>query len=105
MQFQRVSVSAKGLQQCQNVEARACNKLALMTLDWTQGELTEGLRYYRSQKFFAAHEHWESVWLATKRAREAIFASVDSTGSASPPLPAGELARRCLIDADFTSSA
>ena len=37
-----------------------------MTLDWTQGELAEGLRCYRSQKFFAAHEHWESVWLATK---------------------------------------
>jgi predicted metal-dependent hydrolase len=66
MQFQSVSVSAKGLQQCQNVEAQACNELALMTLDWTQGELAEGLRCYRSQKFFAAHEHWESVWLATK---------------------------------------
>ena len=37
-----------------------------MTLDWAQGELAEGLRCYRSGKFFAAHEHWESVWLATK---------------------------------------
>jgi uncharacterized protein len=37
-----------------------------MTLDWTQGELAEGLRCYRSRKFFAAHEHWESVWLVTK---------------------------------------
>jgi len=46
--------------------ARACSDLALMTLDWTQGELAEGLRCYRSREFFAAHEHWESVWLATK---------------------------------------
>jgi len=37
-----------------------------MTLDWAQGELAEGLRCYRSRKFFAAHEHWESVWLVTK---------------------------------------
>ncbi len=37
-----------------------------MTLDWTQGELAEGLRCYRSRKFFSAHEHWESVWLVTK---------------------------------------
>ncbi len=36
-----------------------------MTLDWTQGELAEGLRCYRSGKFFLAHEHWESVWLVT----------------------------------------
>jgi predicted metal-dependent hydrolase len=48
------------------VEARARNELAFMTLDWTQGELAQGLRCYRSRKFFAAHEHWESVWLATK---------------------------------------
>jgi predicted metal-dependent hydrolase len=59
-------VSAEHPQQCQNTKARACSDLALMTLDWTQGELAEGLRCYRSQKFFAAHEHWESVWLATK---------------------------------------
>ena len=66
MQFQPVSVSGKGLQQCQNVEAHACNDPALMTRDWTQGELSKGLRCYRSQKFIAAHEHWESVWHATK---------------------------------------
>jgi len=42
------------------------HELGLMTLDWAQGELAEGLRCYRSRKFFAAHEHWESVWLVTK---------------------------------------
>ena len=34
-----------------------------MALDWQHGALAEGLRCYRSQEFFLAHEHWESVWL------------------------------------------
>jgi predicted metal-dependent hydrolase len=32
-------------------------------LDWTQGELLEGLRCYRGGQYFEAHEHWELVWL------------------------------------------
>jgi uncharacterized protein len=31
-------------------------------LDWNLGALADGLRCYRSQEFFLAHEHWESVW-------------------------------------------
>ena len=34
-----------------------------MTLDWTCGELAEGLRCYCAEEFFLAHEHWEAVWL------------------------------------------
>jgi predicted metal-dependent hydrolase len=34
-----------------------------MILDWTQGALAQGLRCYRAGEFFAAHEHWETVWL------------------------------------------
>ena len=34
-----------------------------MKLDWNLGALADGLRCYRSQEFFLAHEHWESVWL------------------------------------------
>ncbi|HUN83496.1 MAG TPA: DUF309 domain-containing protein [Terracidiphilus sp.] len=34
-----------------------------MPLDWSQGELAEGLRCYRAEQFFLAHEHWEAVWL------------------------------------------
>jgi predicted metal-dependent hydrolase len=34
-----------------------------MKLDWNLGALANGLRCYRSQEFFLAHEHWESVWL------------------------------------------
>lgn len=34
-----------------------------MSLDWQSGPLAEGLRCYRNQEFWLAHEHWESVWL------------------------------------------
>ena len=34
-----------------------------MALDWSCGPLAEGLRCYRSEEFFLAHEHWESIWL------------------------------------------
>ncbi len=34
-----------------------------MSLDWTQGNLHEGLRCFHSGAFFEAHEHWELVWL------------------------------------------
>src|ERR1035437_2906563 len=37
-----------------------------MPLDWTQGDLFEGLRCFHSGAFFEAHEHWESVWLAAQ---------------------------------------
>ena len=37
-----------------------------MPLDWTQGELLEGLHCFRSGAFFEAHEHWEAVWLAAQ---------------------------------------
>lgn len=34
-----------------------------MNLDWTVGELAEGIGCYRREEFFATHEHWELVWL------------------------------------------
>jgi hypothetical protein len=34
-----------------------------MALEWEAGGLAEGLRCYRAQEFFDAHEHWEGVWL------------------------------------------
>jgi uncharacterized protein len=34
-----------------------------MTLHWSDGALAEGLRCYRNEEFFAAHEHWEGIWL------------------------------------------
>lgn len=32
-------------------------------LDWSCGALAEGLRCYRAEEFFLAHEHWEEAWL------------------------------------------
>jgi uncharacterized protein len=37
-----------------------------MPLDWTHGDLFEGLRCFHSGAFFEAHECWESVWLAAQ---------------------------------------
>lgn len=34
-----------------------------MIFNWSEGELAEGLRCYRNQEFWLAHEHWEAVWL------------------------------------------
>jgi predicted metal-dependent hydrolase len=34
-----------------------------MSFDWNDGALAEGLRCYRNEEFFLAHEHWEDVWL------------------------------------------
>ncbi|MGB6691081.1 MAG: DUF309 domain-containing protein [Terracidiphilus sp.] len=34
-----------------------------MPLDWSDGPLAEGLRCYRNEEFFLAHEHWEGTWL------------------------------------------
>lgn len=34
-----------------------------MLFEWTTGALAEGLRCYRNQEFFEAHEYWESEWL------------------------------------------
>jgi predicted metal-dependent hydrolase len=42
-------------------------------LDWTRGELAEGLRCYRAREFFAAHEHWEAVWLELDQPEKAFL--------------------------------
>jgi hypothetical protein len=34
--------------------------------DWTQGDLSAGLRCFHSGAFFEAHEHWELVWLKAR---------------------------------------
>src|SRR5262252_5101214 len=40
--------------------------IPILSLDWTQGNLREGLCCFHSGAFFEAHEHWESVWLAAQ---------------------------------------
>jgi hypothetical protein len=36
-----------------------------MEFDWNRGALGEGLRCYRREEFFEAHEHWEILWRAS----------------------------------------
>ena len=33
-----------------------------MEFDWNLGPLGDGLRCYRREEFFEAHEHWEILW-------------------------------------------
>jgi predicted metal-dependent hydrolase len=44
-----------------------------MSLDWTHGDLSEGLRCFHSGALFEAHEHWESVWLAAQEPEKTLL--------------------------------
>lgn len=44
-----------------------------VSLDWRSGALAEGLRCYRNAEYFAAHEHWESVWLRLKEPEKSFL--------------------------------
>lgn len=44
--------------------------------DWSSGSLAEGLHCYRTQQFFEAHEHWESVWLNLHEPQKSFLQSL-----------------------------
>ena len=46
------------------------------SFDWSNGPLAEGLRCYRTQEFFEAHEHWESVWLTLSEPEKSFLQSL-----------------------------
>jgi uncharacterized protein len=48
-------------------------------LDWSQGELAEGLRCYRNREFFEAHEHWEAVWLRSAEPEKTFLQALIQT--------------------------
>lgn len=50
--------------------------------DWTTGALAEGLRCYRSQQFFEAHEHWESVWLTLEEPEKSFLQALIQVSAA-----------------------
>jgi len=60
-----------------------------MKLIWTEGELAEGLRCYRAEEFFAAHEHWESVWLGSKEPEKAFLQGLIQVAAAFHHLQRG----------------
>jgi uncharacterized protein len=69
-----------------------------MKLTWTEGELGEGLRCYRAQEFFAAHEHWESVWLGSKEPEKSFLQGLIQVAAAFHHLQRGNpRGTRCLL--------
>jgi len=58
-------------------------------LNWTEGELREGLRCYRAQEFFEAHEHWESAWLTSKEPEKAFLQGLIQVAAAFHHLQRG----------------
>ncbi|HEX8924503.1 MAG TPA: DUF309 domain-containing protein [Terriglobales bacterium] len=53
-----------------------------MRLDWKNGALAKGLRCYEQQEFFAAHEHWESVWLTCEQPQKSFLQALIQLTSA-----------------------
>lgn len=51
-------------------------------LDWRSGELAEGLRCYRAEEFFLAHEHWEAVWLQAQEPEKTFLQALIQTTAA-----------------------
>src|SRR5271169_106776 len=60
-----------------------------MKLIWTEGELGKGLRCYRAQEFFAAHEHWEGVWLGSKEPEKSFLQGLIQVAAAFHHLQRG----------------
>lgn len=52
------------------------------SLDFSSGELAEGLRCYCAEQFFLAHEHWEAVWLMSSEPEKAFLQSLIQTAAA-----------------------
>lgn len=71
-------------------------------LDWNTGALAEGLRCYRAGQFFDAHEHWESVWLASAEPDKTFLQALIQVTAAfhhlrrGNPLGAASLIHRAL---------
>ena len=44
-----------------------------MEFDWNGGELAAGLKCYKQQKYFEAHEHWETLWRQAEGVEKTLF--------------------------------
>ena len=58
-------------------------------LDWSSGALAEGLRCYRAEEFFLAHEHWEGVWLQAQEPEKTFLQALIQTTAAFHHLQRG----------------
>jgi uncharacterized protein len=52
------------------------------SFNWSEGSLAEGLRCYRTQQFFEAHEHWESIWLTLHEPEKSFLQSLIQVSAA-----------------------
>jgi uncharacterized protein len=57
--------------------------------DWKSGELAEGVRCYRSEEFWEAHEHWESVWLRLQQPEKTFLQALIQISAAFHHLKSG----------------
>jgi predicted metal-dependent hydrolase len=62
------------------------------SFDWSNGPLAEGLHCYRTQQFFEAHEHWESVWLTLSEPEKSFLQSLVQISAAFHHLSRGNRA-------------
>lgn len=62
-----------------------------MDFDWTSGPLAEGLQCYRDQRFWHAHEYWESVWLQLQGPEKMLLQGLIQTTAAFHHLQRGNL--------------
>lgn len=53
-----------------------------MVLDWKSEALAKGLDCYRREEFWAAHEHWESVWLQLDEPEKSFLRALIQTTAA-----------------------
>jgi predicted metal-dependent hydrolase len=63
-----------------------------MRFDWSSGALAEGLRCYRNEEFFLAHEHWESVWLTAEGPEKTFLQALIQIAAAFHHLQRGNTA-------------
>jgi predicted metal-dependent hydrolase len=61
----------------------------MMRFDWSGGALADGLRCYRNEEFFLAHEHWESVWLTAEGTDKAFLQALIQIAAAFHHLQRG----------------
>ncbi len=62
-----------------------------MPFDWTQGALADGLRCYRNQEFWIAHEHWEAIWLKCDEPDKTFLQAIIQVTAAFHHLQRGNL--------------
>jgi uncharacterized protein len=60
-----------------------------VAFDWKSAALAEGVRCYRNQQFWLAHEHWESVWLRLQEPEKTFLQSLIQISAAFHHLQTG----------------